>query len=356
MKKALIAMSGGVDSSVAAYLMCAAGYDCIGATMRLHNTEEAVREKSCCSLSDVEDARSVAVALGMKYYVFNFTADFDRQVIDRFVCAYEHGCTPNPCIDCNRYLKFDRMYRRAQELGLDYVVTGHYARIERGENGRYLLKKGVTAEKDQSYVLYAMTQDQLAHTQFPLGNYSKDEVRKIAAEQGFLNARKKDSQDICFVPDGDYAGFIRRYTGKDYPHGAFVDESGKVLGEHNGIICYTIGQRRGLNIAAGNPIYVQKIEPESNRVVLSGNDGLFASTVIAGDFNWIAFDAPDHPIEVKARARYHHPEQPATATVLADGRVQVTFHDQQRALTCGQAIVLYDGDVVVGGGTIEQVQ
>lgn len=354
MKKALIAMSGGVDSSVAAYLMLQAGYECMGATMRLHNTEEAIREKSCCSLEDVEDARAVARTLGIPYYVFNFSEDFDRQVIDRFVCAYEHGQTPNPCIDCNRFLKFDRMYRRAKELGLDYVVTGHYARIEQDANGRFLLKKGLTADKDQSYVLYSLTQDQLAHTCFPLGNLTKQEVRSIAQQQGFINAKKRDSQDICFVPDGDYAAFIRRYTGKDYPAGPFVSLNGEVLGQHRGLICYTVGQRRGLNVAVGKPIYVKALRPEENQVVLAENDQLYSSTVIASDFNWIAFDAPDAPIRVCARARYHHPEQPATAEVLPDGRVKVTFDTPQRALTCGQAVVLYDGDTVVGGGTITE--
>lgn len=356
MEKALIAMSGGVDSSVAAWLMQQAGYACTGATMRLHNTPQAEREKSCCSLEDVEDARSVAVSLGMPFYVFNFSGDFDRQVVDRFVAAYENGQTPNPCIDCNRYLKFERLYRRAQELGIDYVVTGHYARIDRDENGRYLLKKGVTPEKDQSYVLYAMTQEQLAHAKFPLGGFSKEQVREIAAQQGFLNAKKRDSQDICFVPDGDYAGFIRRYTGKDYPCGEFVDVDGNVIGRHKGLICYTVGQRRGLGVAAGTPVYVKELQTDKNRVVLAENSQLFQTTVIAGDFNWIAFEAPESPVRAKARARYHHPEQPATARVLPDGQVEIVFDTPQRALTCGQAVVLYDGDLVLGGGTIRQVK
>lgn len=351
-KKAIIAMSGGVDSSVAAFLMQQAGYTCIGATMRLHGGEDA----TCGSSRDVADARSVATSLGMEFRVFDFSDAFRREVVDRFVCAYEQGRTPNPCIDCNRHLKFDRLYRAAQDLGLDCVVTGHYARIERTASGRYLLKKGATAEKDQSYVLYSLTQDQLAHTRFPLGGMRKEDVRALAAAQGFLNAKKRDSQDICFVPDGDYAAFIRRYTGKEYPPGDFVDVDGNVIGQHKGLICYTIGQRRGLGVAAGKPIYVKQLQPEENRVVLADNEQLYDSTVLAERFNWIAYDAPHQPVRVKARARYHHPEQPATATVLPDGRVEITFDTPQRALTCGQAVVLYDGDTVVGGGTICQVK
>ena len=353
--RALIAMSGGVDSSVAAYLMKQAGFACVGATMRLYENEDmsAPQAGTCCSLEDVEDARAVAAKLGMPYYVFNFKEDFGRQVMDRFVAAYETGCTPNPCIDCNRFLKFDRMYRRAQELGIGYVVTGHYARIQQSETGRWLLLKGPDPQKDQSYVLYAMTQEQLAHTQFPLGALRKEEVRAIAAAQGFINAKKHDSQDICFVPDGDYAAFIRRRTGRTYPEGDFVDTTGRILGRHRGIIHYTIGQRRGLGVSGGRPLYVKEIRPSDNTVVLAEEHQLYAPTAIARDFNWIAWEAPAAPIRVQARARYHQPEQDATTFVLPDGRVQVTFDRPQRALTKGQAIVLYQADVVIGGGTIE---
>ena len=356
--RALIAMSGGVDSSVAAYLMKQAGFACVGATMRLYENEDmsAPQAGTCCSLEDVEDARAVAAKLGMPYYVFNFKEDFGRQVMDRFVAAYETGCTPNPCIDCNRFLKFDRMYRRAQELGIGYVVTGHYARIQQSETGRWLLLKGPDPQKDQSYVLYAMTQEQLAHTQFPLGALRKEEVRAIAAAQGFINAKKHDSQDICFVPDGDYAAFIRRRTGRTYPEGDFVDTTGRILGRHRGIIHYTIGQRRGLGVSGGRPLYVKEIRPADNTVVLADEHQLYALTAIARDFNWIAWEAPAAPIRVQARARYHQPEQDATAFVLPGGRVQVTFDRPQRALTKGQAIVLYQADVVIGGGTIEEIQ
>ena len=353
-KTALIAMSGGVDSSIAAYLMRQADFRCMGTTMRLYRNEDlgACNFRTCCSEKDIEDASEVAFQLDIPYEVLDFTLDFQEKIIGKFVRTYEAGGTPNPCIDCNRYLKFDRMYRRARELGIGYVVTGHYARIQQSETGRWLLLKGPDPQKDQSYVLYAMTQEQLAHTQFPLGTLRKEEVRAIAEAQGFVNAKKHDSQDICFVPDGDYAAFIRRRTGRTYPEGNFVDPEGHILGRHKGIIHYTIGQRRGLGVSGGRPLYVKEIQPEDNTVVLADDCSLYERTAIATDFNWIALEAPASPIRVQARARYHQPEQDATATVLPDGRVQVTFDHPQRALTKGQAIVLYQGDVVVGGGTI----
>ncbi len=356
-KSALIAMSGGVDSAVAALMMKEAGYRCVGATMRLYELEEdtAPAEKTCCSLEDVEDARAVAFRLGIPFYVFNFKEDFSRHVMDRFVCAYEEGRTPNPCIDCNRFLKFDRMYRRAMELGLHSVVTGHYARIQQGADGRWQLLKGPDPQKDQSYVLYAMTQEQLAHTIFPLGSLRKEEVRAIAEANGFVNAKKRDSQDICFVPDGDYAAFIRSRTGKDYLTGNFVDTSGKILGQHRGIIHYTIGQRRGLGVSGGRPLYVKTICPETNTIVLADNAGLFASRLIARDFNWVSIPEPTGTIFAHARARYHHPEQPASVTVLPDGAVEVIFETPQRALTRGQSVVLYAGDMVLGGGVIDVI-
>ena len=334
MDKVLIAMSGGVDSSVAAFLMKEQGCECIGATMQLfHNEDIGVsRTKTCCSLEDVEDARLVALRLGIPYYAFNFSDDFKGQVIDRFISSYERGATPNPCIDCNRYLKFERLYERARILGCDAIVTGHYARIEQ-ENGRWLLKKSLDESKDQSYVLYSLTQDQLAHTRLPLGAMHKSETRRIAEEQGFYNADKPDSQDICFVPDGDYAGFIARYTGRDCPAGDFVDESGRVL-------------------AADAPLYVKRIDAAENRVVLSGNDALFSRELMANDFNWIAYDVPPRELRATARVRYHQREQAATVTVLEDGHVHLVFDEPQRAITPGQAVVLYDGDTVLGGGTI----
>lgn len=355
MKKAIIAMSGGVDSSVAALLTKESGDECIGATMKLYNNEDigVHREKTCCSLDDVEDARSVAYQMDMPYYVFNFTADFHTEVMDRFVEAYENGCTPNPCIDCNRYLKFDKMFHRMQEIGYDYIVTGHYARVEYDENrGRYLLKKAVDDTKDQSYVLYMLTQEQLAHVKLPLGGLRKDQVRVIAEKHGFINARKHDSQDICFVPDGDYARVIELRTGKRAQPGPFVDREGHVLGEHAGIIHYTIGQRKGLGLGIEHPYYVCEKRPEDNTVVLGPNEALFTTELDAGDFNWIAYDTPPAELHVKAKIRYRQQEQPATVTQNADGTVHVSFDEPQRAIARGQAVVLYDGDTVVGGGTI----
>lgn len=351
MKKAIIAMSGGVDSSVAAFFIKQMGYECIGATMKLYDNDDigVSREKTCCSLDDIEDARSVATRLGMPYYVFNFKDEFEQKVIDKFIKTYELGGTPNPCIDCNRHLKFEKLMQRMKELQYDYVVTGHYADIEY-KDGRYYLKKGVDLSKDQSYVLYSMTQEQLAHTLFPLGKYSKSEIRKIAEENGFINARKRDSQDICFVPDGDYAKFIEGHNGKNYPKGKFVDTEGNVLGEHNGIIRYTIGQRKGLGLAAGKPVYVVSKNIEENTVVVGSNEDLMTTTVFADDFNWIA-PQPDGKIKCAAKTRYNMTEQPCSAWVEGD-RVVVEFDNPIRAVTAGQAVVLYDGSYVLGGGTI----
>lgn len=353
--RAIIAMSGGVDSSVAAYLMKEQGYDCVGATMKLFSNEEVgvSKEHSCCSLDDVEDARIVATSMGMQHYVFNFAEKFEEKVIKNFVYCYENGMTPNPCIECNRHLKFDKLHQRMRELECDYVITGHYARVEFDEaSGRYLLKKGLDDNKDQSYVLYSLTQEQLAHTKFPLGGYTKPEIRKIAEENHFINARKKDSQDICFVVDNDYAGFICGYTGKSYDEGNFVDLDGNVLGRHKGIIHYTIGQRKGLGLAFDSPRYVCKIDPEANEVVLSKEDALFSSVVRAKDINLISVAKIDAPMRVMAKVRYRHQAQWATVTQLEDDLIEVVFDEPQRAITKGQALVMYDGDIVVGGGTI----
>ena len=353
MKKALIAMSGGVDSSVAAYLMQKSGYECIGVTMRLFSNEDAgiPREKSCCSLDDVEDARQVAYRLGMKYYVFNFTDGFKEKVISKFISDYENGRTPNPCIDCNRYLKFEKLYLRAKELGCEKIVTGHYANIEK-EGGRYLLKKAADSKKDQSYVLYSLTQDELAHTAFPLGKMNKDETRKIAEENGFYNAQKPDSQDICFVPDGDYAKFIRNYTKKDYPSGVFTDKDGKILGRHKGIIGYTKGQRKGLGISSDEPLYVCDILPDENKIVLGRNEDLFTKEISVCDVNFIAFETPPEVFRANVKIRYRQPETPATVFMTGGGSVKIVFDEPQRAATKGQAAVFYDGDTVLGGGVI----
>ncbi len=356
MKKALIAMSGGVDSSVSAALMLEKGYDCIGVTMKLYSKPdyaEDVTGKTCCSLDDVEDARSVAQKLKIPYYVFNFQEDFSEQVIRRFIDTYENGGTPNPCIDCNRYLKFQRLYHRAKVLGCDKIVTGHYARIEKREDGKILLKKARNISKDQSYVLYFLSQEQLAHICFPLGEYeSKDEIRSIANKYGFVNAHKNESQDICFVPDGDYVKFIEKYTGKKYSCGNYCDLDGNILGQHKGIIGYTIGQRKGLGIALGKPVYVCGKCADTNTVYLGGNEDLFSNEATVADINLIPFDKIDGSMRLQAKIRYNQKEQPCTAYQLDDSTIKVVFDKPQRAVTRGQALVLYDDDVVVGGGVI----
>lgn len=350
--RAIIAMSGGVDSSVAAYIMKSRGFDTMGVTLRLFTNEDAgIREKSCCSLSDVEDAKSVARRLGIEHYTFNFSDDFRTHVIDRFIAAYESCRTPNPCIDCNRFIKFKRLLERAYELDCDYVVTGHYARIERAGD-RYLLKKGQDASKDQSYVLWSMTQEQLHHTMLPLGSMEKSEVREIAEREGFINAKKRDSQDICFVPDGNYGSFIERYTGKSYPSGEFVDLDGNVLGEHKGLIRYTRGQRKGLGLALPKPMYVFAIDADTNRVILCDNSDLFSRELDADDINLIACDRLEEPVRAEVKIRYSQSAQPATITQTAEDRLHIEFDEPQRAITGGQAAVIYDGDTVIGGGTI----
>ena len=358
-KKALVAMSGGVDSSVAAALICDAGYDAIGVTMKLYDNEtvDVCRENTCCTLEDTEDARQVATSLGMPYYVFNFTEDFDRQVIERFVRTYEEGGTPNPCIDCNRYMKHEKLYHRAETLGCDVIVTGHYARIEQDPaTGRWLLKKAKNLAKDQSYVLYFLTQQQLAHTMFPLGNFaSKEEVREAAEKYGFINARKHDSQDICFVVNGDYGDFIENYTGKSFAPGKFVDTEGHVLGEHKGIIRYTIGQRKGLHLSMGAPVYVCGKDMAANTVTVGPESALYADTLMAQEMNWISIPALTGPMRVQAKTRYRQAEQWATAYPEGGQAMRLVFDEPQRAMTVGQAVVLYDGDTVVGGGTITQI-
>lgn len=351
----MIAMSGGVDSSVAAYLTKEEGFEVMGVTLKLFENETAgvSCEKSCCSLSDVEDARSVAFRLDIPYYVFNYTGDFQKQVIERFVKAYESGETPNPCIDCNRYIKFSQLFCRAKELEQDYIVTGHYSRIQYdGTSGRYLLKKAEDLSKDQSYVLYAMTQEQLAHTLFPLGGMNKTQTRRIADELGLVNAKKRDSQDICFAPHGDYVRFMKEYTGKDYAPGDFVDLQGKILGKHKGIIGYTIGQRKGLGLALPQPMYVCRKELDTNRVVLGLEEDLFSRSFQVRDVNWIACHAPESDMKLKVKVRYRQQEQPARVIPTGSDTVRIEFTEPQRAITRGQAAVFYDGDVVVGGGTI----
>ena len=354
--KILIAMSGGVDSSVAAGLLCKDGNECIGATMKLYHNEDAgiPRAHTCCSLDDVEDARSVCYKLGIPYYVFNFSDDFGEKIIDKFVRSYEAGLTPNPCIDCNRYMKFDKLYQRAEILGCDHIATGHYARIT-FENGQYQLRKALDETKDQSYVLYDMTQQRLARTLFPLGELRKTEARDLARKADFINADKPDSQDICFVPDGDYARFMEDFTGKHYPAGDFLDESGRVVGTHNGAVRYTIGQRKGLGLAMGAPVYVCGKDMQANTVTVGPEEMLFDRIVYADEVNWIAIPELTGPLRVTARTRYHQVEQAATVYPAECG-FRLEFDQPQRAPTPGQAVVLYQGDTVLGGGTITRVE
>lgn len=346
-KKALIAMSGGVDSSVSALLMQQQGYECVGATMSLF------KKSTCGGEDDVRDAAKVCADLGMEHHVINFADSFQDKVIKRFIDAYTHGRTPNPCVDCNRHLKFGKLFAKAQELGCEYVVTGHYVRVRFDEaKGRYLLLKGADPKKDQSYVLYSLTQEQLAHAQFPLGEYCKTEIRDIAEGHGFANARKHDSQDICFVENGKYAEFIEKKTGRKFKSGDFVDVEGNVLGRHKGIIYYTVGQRKGLGLALPQPMYVKEIDVVNNKVILATNDQLFSSHVVAKDINLIDCDRITEPRRLKARIRYHHVEQWATVTQPDEDTLVVDFDEPQRAITKGQSLVLYEDDVVVGGGTI----
>ncbi len=354
MKKVLVAMSGGVDSSVAAFLLKKQGYECIGCTMKLYGNEDIGTSggHTCCSLSDVEDARSVAYRLGIPYYVFNYSEEFREKVIGRFVCEYRAGRTPNPCIDCNRFMKFDLLYRRAKILGCDFVATGHYARIT-AENGVYCLKKGADETKDQSYVLYPLGREALAHTLFPLGSLRKSEVRKIAGENGFLNAEKPDSQDICFVPDGDYAKAVERFGGQPLPAGDFVDRNGTVLGRHKGIVRYTVGQRKGLGISAAEPLYVCQIRPASNEIVLGKKQDLFSSGMTVKDVTWLLSDIPTEPQRCSVKIRYHGQEYACTVRPLADRTVSVLFDEPAKAVTPGQSAVFYREDTVLGGGIID---
>ena len=355
--KVMVGMSGGVDSSVAAWLLKEQGYEVTGVTMKLfHNEDIGVEgESSCCSLDDVEDARTVARRLDIPHYVFNFSDCFRAQVLDRFANGYARGETPNPCIDCNRYLKFSRLLERAAQLGQDYVATGHYVRRDYdAATGRYLLKTGLDPAKDQSYFLFYLTQEQLAHTLFPLGELDKPAVRRVAEEQGFVTAQKKDSQDICFVPDGDYGAFLQRYTGKTWPAGEFVDRQGRVLGAHKGIVRYTLGQRRGLEVAAGHRVYVCGKDLERNQVVLGEESDLYSTVAEGTDVNLISVSSIRGPMRVTAKTRYTQKAAPAVAEQVDEDTLRLTFDQPQRAVTPGQAMVLFDGDTVIGGATIRR--
>ena len=309
-------------------------------------------QRSCCSKRDMEDAAKVCALLDIPFTAVDLTDTFRREVIDKFVRVYEEGGTPNPCVDCNRHLKFSALLDVAREKGLWYVVTGHYAQVEYDQRrGRWLLRKAADPAKDQSYFLYMLTQEQLSHIQFPLGKMTKGEVRSLADSLGLPVAAKRDSQDVCFIPDGDYGAFLERYTGKTYPSGDFVDETGQVLGRHKGAVKYTIGQRRGLELAMGERVYVNRKDMAANTVTVGPDSSLYTATVWAEEMNWMAIPDPAEPIRAWARTRYRMIEQPCTVYPLGEGRARVEFDAPQRAVTPGQALVLYDGDVVVGGGT-----
>ncbi len=338
--KALIGMSGGVDSSVAAYLIQQEGFQSIGATMELY----------CV---DPGDAKAVADRMGIPFHVFDFSQQFREEVMDHFARSYQEGQTPNPCIECNRHLKFGRFLEKARELGCDCIVTGHYARITQLENGRFCLQKAADEAKDQTYFLYPLTQEQLAHTIFPLGSLTKAQARQIAEQQGFINAKKRDSQDICFVPDGDYMAFLKTHTGQAGIPGDFLDESGRVVGQHRGAAAYTLGQRKGLGLAMGAPVYVCAKDMAANTVTVGPNEALFRAELVATDLNWMAFDGIRSPLRCKAKVRSRMTEQAATVYPMENGRVRVVFDQPQRAITPGQAIVFYDSELVLGGGMIE---
>lgn len=356
--RVLIAMSGGVDSSVAALLAQQAGYCCAGATLQLCDPVllGEASENRCSTPQSAADAQSVSQRLGIPFYALNAAAEFKAMVVDHFVHCYECGDTPNPCLNCNRWLKFGFLLDYALEHGYDKIVTGHYANIRKDEvTGRYLLFKAADTSKDQTYFLSCLSQHQLSHILFPLGSFTKAQIRAIAEEAGFTNAKKKDSQDVCFIPDGDYVAFMHRYTGKKYPHGDFLDLSGRIVGRHSGTIGYTIGQRKGLGLAMGTPVYVCSKDVQQNTVTVGPNEALLRRSLRANDWNWLPFPELIAPLRVHAKIRYRHTEQPATVYPEADGFARVEFDEPQRAVTPGQAVVLYDGDQVVGSGTIRNV-
>lgn len=355
MSKVVVGMSGGVDSSVAAYLLKQQGYEVIGVTMQIWQDAERIVEEEnggCCGLSAVEDARRVAAQLEIPYYVMNFKDSFQKNVVDYFVEEYLNGRTPNPCIACNRYVKWESLLQRSLSIGADYIATGHYARIVKLPNGRYTLRRSATLAKDQTYALYNLTQEQLQRTLMPVGEYSKEEIRKIAEDIQLQVANKPDSQDICFVPDGDYAGFIEKTAGKQLQRGNFVTVDGTVLGEHKGIIHYTVGQRKGLGLALGYPAFVLEIRPETNEVVIGTHEESMAKSLRAGNLNFMSIEDLTEPLRVFTKIRYNHRGVWATIEKTGEDEILCTFEEPQRAVTPGQAVVFYDGEYVLGGGTI----
>lgn len=354
-KKVVVGMSGGVDSSVAAYLLKQQGYDVVGVTMQIwqdESHEEIENKGGCCGLSAVDDARRVAAMLDIPYYVMNFKSEFKRDVIDYFVREYLAGRTPNPCIACNRYVKWESLLTRSIQIGADYIATGHYARICELPNGRYAIRNSVTAKKDQTYALYNLTQEQLKRTLMPIGDYTKEEVRKIAEDIGLMVAGKPDSMEICFVPDNDYASFIEKETGVTSVPGDFVDVDGNVIGKHRGVIHYTVGQRKGLGIALGKPAFVVAIRPEQNQVVIGEDRDVYTERLYANNLNFMAVDDISEPVHVKAKIRYSHEGAYCTVRKIDSDTIECIFDQPVRAVTPGQAVVLYDGEYVLGGGTI----
>ncbi len=354
-EKVVVGMSGGVDSSVAAWLLKEQGYEVVGVTMQIWQDEEpavSAENGGCCGLSAVEDARAVAWKLGIPHYVMNFKEEFRRHVIDYFIDEYIHGRTPNPCIACNRYVKWESLLSRSMDIGADYIATGHYARIERLANGRYAVRNSVTAAKDQTYALYGLTQQQLQHTLMPVGEYSKDQIRRMAEELGLPVAHKRDSQEICFIPDHDYARFIRENSDAELPEGNFVDRSGHVLGRHLGITHYTVGQRKGLNLAMGHPVFVTEIRPDTNEVVIGEAEDVFTDRLTCNRLNWMGIDRLREKMRVSAKIRYAHKGAMCEIEEIGPDLVEVRFDEPQRAVTPGQAAVFYDGDYVIGGGVI----
>ena len=353
--KVVVGMSGGVDSSVAAWLLKEQGYDVIGVTMQIWQDEDnEVQEENggCCGLSAVDDARRVASSIGIPYYVMNFKQEFQKNVIDYFTEEYLNGRTPNPCIACNRYVKWEALLQRSLSIGADYIATGHYARIDKLPNGRYAIRRSATLAKDQTYALYNLTQEQLAHTLMPVGNYSKDKIREMAEEIGLQVANKPDSQDICFVPDGDYATYIEENSDAKITPGNFVLSDGTVVGKHKGIIHYTVGQRKGLGLALGYPAFVLEIRPETDEVVIGTYEESLTHTLRANELNFMSVEDITEPIRVFAKIRYNHKGAWCTVEKTGEDEITCTFDEPIRAVTPGQAVVLYDGEYVLGGGTI----